>query len=103
MGENILTVGAVDDENDFVRGALEGLALCAANAAEFFHKVRLRGQTARGVGNDHVRAAGFTGRNGVKHHGGRVAPALADHVDAVALAPNGELLAGGGAERVGGG
>ena len=41
--------------------------------------------------------------DGVEHHRGRIAAFLRDHGDAVALAPDRQLLAGRRAERVAGG
>ena len=75
----------------------------AAHLGDFFHQVQLCRQTPRGIGQDHVDAACAGGVDGIEHHRGRIAGFLGDDGDAVALAPGGELLAGGGTEGVAGG
>ena len=83
-----------------MRGAFEGLALRTMNAAQLLHEMKLRGQAPGRVHDHDVDAAGLARVDGVEGHGGGVAPFLRDHVDAVSLAPDGELFARGGAEGV---
>ena len=83
-----------------MRSTFERLILRTVDAAKLFHEVRLRGQASGRVTDDNVNAAGFGGAHRIKNNGGGVAARLRNHFDTVALAPDGELLARGGAERV---
>ena len=68
------------------------------------HQVVLGMQTAGGVGDQDVEAARFRGLQGVECDRGRIGVlALGDDRDVVALAPDLQLLHGGGAEGVAGG
>lgn len=100
LGKRVLTIGAVDDENRLVRSAGHGLVLGAADSAQLFHEVDLGGQAAGGVGDDDVGAARLACAHGVEDDCGRIAALLGDDFDLVAVAPDGELFAGGGSERV---
>ena len=100
LRERILAVRAVHHENHFVRGAFERLFLRAADAREFIHKMELRGKTSGRIGDHDVHAAGAPGVDGIEHHCSGVAARLRDDFNAVALAPDGELLASRGAERI---
>ena len=55
---------------------------------------------AGGVGDDDVGAARLACAHGVEDDCGRIAALLGDDFDLVAVAPDGELFAGGGSERV---
>ena len=72
--------------------------------AELAHQVILGVQAAGGVDDEHVDLAGLGGVDGVVDDGAGIgALPLADDLDAQPLAPDGELLDGGGAEGVAGG
>ena len=75
----------------------------AADLLQLAHEVRLRVQPAGGVHDEHVEAAGLGFFAGIVGHAGRVAALLAfDDVAAEPLAPDRELLDGGGAESIAG-
>ncbi|CAM2148209.1 hypothetical protein PT2222_10431 [Paraburkholderia tropica] len=103
LRECILARVRVDHEQHFVRRAVEGLADHALDLLELIHQMELRGQAAGRVGHHHVDAARARRVHGVEDHRGRVAAFLLHDRHVVALAPDGELLARGGAERVAGG
>ena len=83
-----------------MRSTFHGFLLGAADAAELFHQVGLRGQPPCGVGNHDIHAAGAACGNSIKDDGGGVAAGLRDDFHAVAFAPDGKLLPGGCAEGV---
>ena len=73
----------------------------ALDLLQLLHQVALRVQAAGGVGDQHVDAARLRRLQRVEDHRGRVrARGLRDDRHAVALAPDLQLLDGGGAERV---
>ncbi len=75
-----------------------------AHLLQLLHQVVLGMQASGGIGDQHVDAAGLGGLHRVEdHRGGVGAGVLGDHRDAVALAPDLQLLHGGGAEGVAGG
>ena len=55
--------------------------------------MQLGGQAACCVDQHHVTTPCFTGRDGIKAHGGRIAPFLTDDLHRIALGPHGQLLA----------
>jgi hypothetical protein len=75
----------------------------AVHLLELFHEVGLRVEAAGGIDDDDVGAGGFGGGEGIEDDGPGVGAGLmGDDADADALAPDLELIGGGGAEGVGG-
>ena len=97
----VLAGAGVEHQQHFVRRVGVELADHPANLLQLFHQVVFGVQTTGGVGDQHVDATGLGGLHGVEDHRSRVgAGVLGDHRDLVALAPDLQLLDGGGAEGV---
>src|SRR5207237_7725867 len=91
----------VEDEKGLVRGAGELLGDYALDLAQLLHQVGLGMQAAGGVDDEHVGIARAGGFDGVEDDSAGVGAGLvADNGDAYALAPNLELVDGGGPEGV---
>ncbi len=73
----------------------------ALDLFQLFHQMKLRRQTPGGIDQHHIPAARLAGAHGIKRHSRRVAAFLADDFYRVAVGPDAELLARGGAEGVG--
>lgn len=93
LGERVLAVRSVHDENDFVRCTFHGLFLGTADPAELLHEVGLRGKPSGRIGDDDVKMTGTSCGHGIEDDGCGIAPRLGDHVDAIAFAPDGKLFA----------
>ena len=75
----------------------------AAHLFQLRHQIGFGLQAAGGIDDDVIDFARFGGLERVEHHGAGIgAGVLADHLGVGALAPDFELLDGGGAEGVGG-
>jgi hypothetical protein len=103
LRQRVLAGVAVDDQQHFVRRAVHALADHALDLLQLFHQVQLGRQAAGGIDHDHVHAARLARLHRVEGDRGRVARFLRNHGDVVALAPDHQLLARGGAEGVAGG
>ena len=72
LRQRILSGVAVDDQKDFMRRRADALTAGLGDGAfdffELFHQVQLRGQTAGGVHQHHIFAAGLTGTDRVEAH-----------------------------------
>src|SRR3569833_1855803 len=101
--ERILAGAGVDHEQGLVRrGGLE-LGHHAFDLFELFYYFRLRVQTSRRGGDEHVGAARLRRLQRIEDDRGRISRAcLRDHSDVVALAPGLQLLHCRGAEGVAG-
>ena len=102
LSEGILTVCAVNHENDFVRGARQGFFLRALDAGELFHEVRLRRQTACGIGEHDINAAGLGRAHGVKNDCRGISALLRHYMHLISLAPLLKLLTRSSTEGVAG-
>ena len=93
LGQRVLAGVAIDHQQHLVRRRGIGLGDHAADFFQLVHQVQLRRQAPSGVDQHHVLAARLAGGDGVKAHGGRIAPFLADDFDQVAVGPDTQLLA----------
>ena len=100
LGQRVLADVGVEHQQDFMRRAGVGLLNHAFDLADLVHQVQLRRQAAGGIGQHDVDAARPGGMDGVEDHRRRIAALRGNDLDIVALAPFGQLLARGGAERV---
>ena len=103
MVHGILADIGIQHHHDFVRRVGHGFLQHTFHFFDFFHQMGLRGQTTSRIGQHDVDTARLGGFHGIEADGGRVAGRLGDHGNTVALAPFGQLLAGGGTESVAGG
>ena len=99
--ERVLSLARVEHQQHFVRRALVDPAHHALHLLQFVHQVRLRVQATCGVGEQDVDAPRAGCLQRVEHdRSGICAGGLRDHGHVVAIAPDLQLLDGGGAERV---
>ena len=102
--DGILAGAGVQYQQHFVGRIRDQLLHHPGDLGQLFHQVAAGVQTAGGVGDQHVGAAGLGGLDRViDYRSGIRAGVLGHHRDVVTLAPHLQLLHRGGAEGVAGG
>src|SRR5262249_42202598 len=102
LHQRVLSVRSVKHQDHFVRRSRLRLFHCALDALQLIHQMELRWQPASGVGNEYIPPAGLGRRDRIEHHGCRIAALLRNHLDAIALAPDCQLLTRCGPKRISG-
>ena len=101
LGEGVSAGGGIADEQNLVRGGLIATAEDAVNLFQLLHEVVLRVEAASGVADEEIGLFAHRLLITIEANRGRIAIRRPfDERDAQTLAPDSELLDGGGAESV---
>ena len=103
LRQHVLAGIAVEHQQHLVGCAVHGFADDPPDLFQLFHQVGLGGQTAGGIDHHDACAASPPGCDRIEGDCARVAAFLGNHIDLIAAAPLGELLACGRPEGVAGG
>ena len=103
LRQHVLAGVAVEHQQHLVGCAIHGFADHPPDLLQLFHQMGLGGQTAGGIDHHDAGAASPSGCDGIEGDCARVAAFLGNHIDLIAAAPLGELLACRRPEGVAGG